>query len=388
MPSKEEVKRICFAIGACCIRALTSFFNIFPLQKKRIMFYSFNGKYFNDNPRELYAALAEHSEDGYEFVWSFRNPEEHRRQFPDSTKLVKFRSLKHYYYMKTSKIVVYNVHEEGEVARRKRQFYIQTWHASNGYKNLKTSNKKIDRMIDHLHHKNYSYVCSGCKSMEDRRVRESMQFKGEVIRGTPRMDQIINCSQSSTREELCRELQIPDYVKLLIFAPTWKENRSDINYGLDYEVLRQCLTNKFGGEWYILVRFHPNVKAQREWDYGKYVINVTNYPEMQKLLCASDVMISDYSSCVWDFSFTYRPCFLFLPNFEEIGGNDILEIPIEKWGFPYCYSMEELKTRISEFDYEVYSTNISNHHKIMGSYEDGNATNRAVALIESILKND
>ena len=384
--NKNELKKVFRFAGVYAIRFFSGIFDIFPIKKKRILFYSFNGKSFSCNPREVFSYLYDHNRKDYEFIWSFRNPEDHTDELNDDVKVVRFRSLKHYYYMKTSRVVVYNVHEEGEVARRKGQKYIQTWHASNGYKNLKPADNLLDQKINRLHHKNYSYVCSGCESMTERRVRDKFLFKGRIIKGTPRMDRIINCSQSDARREICQELQIPDNAKLVLFAPTWREDRSVSNYGLEYDKLRQYLTDKFGGDWYVLVRFHPNVKQDKQWNYGEFVVNVTDYADMQKLMCASDIMISDYSSCVWDFSFTGRPCFLFLYNFEELGGNKILEIPIEEWGFPYCFTMEELKDRINDFVSSTYAARIEKHHELMGSYEDGHATERVAKLIESIVK--
>ncbi len=378
----KSVKDWAMYYGVLALRNVLNVMNVLPIKKNRIVFYSFNGKNCGCNPYYICSALAERDGGKYEMIWGLKDPENLGDTVPAGCKVVKFRSPKWYYYIKTARVVVLNVQEEGEVARRKGQLFMQTWHASNGYKKVSYPKNALEKKKMKLSHKNYSLVFAGCKSMEERRVRNSMGFSGKVIPGTPRMDVLVNHDRPDYRKKVLDTYGLPEDAKILLYAPTWKKDRSDSEYGLDYDAVKSALEKKFGGNWTLLVRFHPNMKVSGDFE-NEYIRNATDYPDMQELLYSCDVMISDYSSCVWDYSFTGRPCFLFCNDFEENGGNESFEIPLQEWGFPFCQSMDELLESIASFDPESYRKSVKAHHKQMGSYEDGKATERACRIIES-----
>ncbi len=366
--------------GTLLLRGISNILNVFPIRKNRILFYSFNGKKYACNPYYISEYLEKHYGENLEMIWSFKNPDEFANCVPSSCKIVKFRSLKHYFYAKTSNVIIYNVQEQGELSKRKGQLFVQTWHASNGYKNISHPKDALDQKRLALMHKNYSIVLSGCESMSQRRVRTSMHFKGEIIHGTPRMDVLINQERPELMAKVRAYFGIDDDAKTVLYAPTWKKDRSDSDYGLDYERLKESLESRFGGSWIILVRFHPNMKVSDAFE-NEYIKNATNYPDIQELMYVADAMISDYSSCIWDYSFLDRPGFLFCTDFEENGGNQHFEVPIEEWGFPVCFSMDELTEAIEHFDDELNKQRIMKNHKTMGSYEDGCATERICSRI-------
>ncbi len=367
------------------MRGLLNVLNIFPIRKNRILFYSFNGKRYACNPLYISEYLSQNNADELDMIWAFKEPDKLKGSVSANCRTVRFRSLKYYYYAKTSHVIVYNVQEQGELSKRKGQLFVQTWHASNGYKKISHAKDTLDKKRLALMHKNYSLVLSGCESMTERRVRTSMNFSGEVIHGTPRMDILINQDRPELKLNVQEYFRIRDDVRIMLYAPTWKKNRSDSDYGLDYEKLKSTLEDKFGGSWIILVRFHPNMQVSDDFE-NEYVRNATNYPDIQELMYASDAMISDYSSCIWDYSFLERPGFLFCTDFEENGGNSTFEVPIEQWGFPVCLTMEELIREIQSFSDDKNRKRIRDNHIAMGSYEDGKATERICNRIMSCIK--
>ncbi len=369
---------------ALTMRFILCILNIFPIKKNRILFYSFNGKQFSCNPYEITKYLTENDDNNYEIIWAFKQPEKFVEIIPKSVRAVKFRSLKYYYLVKTSKVVVYNVHEFGEIGKRRKQVFIQTWHASNGFKSMQTSRNLIEKIRFSLYHKNYSYVLSGCKSMTERRVYNTMNYHGEVIKGTPRMDVLFKHDCSDIKDRVYKTMNISDNTKILLYAPTWRENREQCDYGLDYEMLYNALISKFGGNWIIAVRFHPNVKNVVLPDLP-FITNASSYPNMQDLLYTSAILISDYSSSIWDYSYLKRPCFLYCNDYAEYGGDEKFEIPIRNWHFPLCLNMNELVFAIENFDYDNNCEEIRKFHNEMESYEDGKATERVCSLIKNII---
>ena len=124
------------------------------------------------------------------------------------------------------------------------------------------------------------------------------------------------------------------------------------------------------------MRSHPHLakdifaKANRH----NRVIDVSSYVDMQELLAASDVLITDYSSSMWDFSFTGRPCFIYANDLSSYKMERNFHTPIDEWPFPLAERNEELKSNILNFDQHDYECKVRQHHEELGSYENGNAS--------------
>lgn len=375
---KKLIKVYIQFIGTVILRNLLKCFHVFPLKKNRVLFYSFNGKQYSCNPKRITEELLNKNSD-IEIIWAFKEPRKFENKLDRKIKKVKFRSLSYYYYAKTSRVIVQNVQGFGELSRRKGQDVIQTWHASNGYKQQGKCSG-INRKLEILYHKDYSYVLSGSNSMTERRVRGTMGFNGPVIQGTPRMDSIINQDDNSIRDRVYEYFGLDKNTKILLYAPTWRKDRNDNNYGMDYEKVYDVIKKRFGGNWAILIRLHPNVYVPPKLEYP-FIYNATAYPDMQDLLYTVDILISDYSSCIWDYSFTYRPCFLYCNDIQKYGKDRDFDIPINKWRFPVCKNMNELVMAIENYDRDSFKKQMELHHCEMGNLEDGNATERACNLI-------
>lgn len=365
------------------LRIFLNIFNVFSIKQNRILFYSFNGKQYSCNPRQISEYLSNIYPNKFEIIWAFKNPYKMVPFLPNNIKLIKYRSLKYYYYAKTAKIIVQNVQGFGELSRRKGQDIIQTWHASNGYKQ-QGNYTGIRRKLELLYHRDYTYVLSGSESMTLRRIRNTMGFTGTVLAGTPRMDVIINRQHPELTKKIHDYFQINDNIKILLYAPTWRNDRNTNNYGLDYSIVKNSLEARFGGTWVIAVRLHPNVYNDLLIKLP-YVYNATKYPDMQELLYVVDGLISDYSSCIWDYSFRYKPCFLYCEDLETYGNERNFDIPIERWHFPISTTPKELEQQILSFDNEKFKSEMDAHHKEMGSLEDGKATSRVCDLINDLI---
>ena len=112
------------------------------------------------------------------------------------------------------------------------------------------------------------------------------------------------------------------------------------------------------------------------------LINGSNYEDMQDLLIAADALITDYSSSIWDYSFLYKPCFLFCPDLNYYIENRGFIIDIHEWGFPVCESNESLMKQIDEFDLESFKRNMDKHHNMLQSYETGKASENIAKYLE------
>ena len=148
------------------------------------------------------------------------------------------------------------------------------------------------------------------------------------------------------------------------------------------------LSQRFGGEWRILLRLHPHLRGLSEGFLNKEkegkIIDVTNYDDILELLCVSDVVVSDYSALIFDFAVTNRPCFLYVPDLDRYTSNDRkLYFDINKLPFPRCGNNTELKNSIIEFDEENYAKNLHFFNETIGTYETGHACENVMREIES-----
>lgn len=152
---------------------------------------------------------------------------------------------------------------------------------------------------------------------------------------------------------------------------------------LDFDRLKKAVADKYHRNAKVLVRYHYSIK--QSLPNGSYDCDVFDYPDMQELLCASDMLVTDYSSSMWDYSFLYRPCILFAPDIEYYTQNRGFYTKPESWGFPICKSNEELVSAISRFDIEKFICAVKKHHDNLGSYENGDASDNIVQIIEKQL---
>ena len=170
-------------------------------------------------------------------------------------------------------------------------------------------------------------------------------------------------------------LKIAEDAFVVLYAPTWSTNKDKLEK-LNPSLISMAFEKKFKKKCVILFRAHPNDKSNSD-----RMIDVSDYDDMQELLCISDALITDYSSSIWDFSFTYRPCFLFAVDAEWYTSNRGFCMPIDTWGFPVAKSNLELVKNIDSYSQSEFVEAMKQHHKVLESYEDGKASERVAKIV-------
>ena len=120
-----------------------------------------------------------------------------------------------------------------------------------------------------------------------------------------------------------------------------------------------------------LLRAHRYHDSAYQTD--KKVLDVTDYPDMQELLCAADLLITDYSSCMWDFALRRKPCLLYVPDLDQYDGDRGFFTPIRDWPGLICRTADELCETAAKLDEEVCAQKAEEHLAKLGSYETGTA---------------
>ena len=103
------------------------------------------------------------------------------------------------------------------------------------------------------------------------------------------------------------------------------------------------------------------------------VIDATSYPEMQDLILASDVFLSDYSSGIFDAALREIPCFTYATDFDEYKKDRGVYYEMDELPFPYAKNNEELINHILNYDHDAYINKWKQFAKRTGLFETGHA---------------
>lgn len=218
--------------------------------------------------------------------------------------------------------------------------------------------------------------------------------------GSARTD--ILFAEESLSTKIKETLNISIEEKCLLYAPTFRTSSSvdgegnrniDAFYSkhveIDYEFLKNNLEKKFGGKWKILLRLHPVLaKMNKNQQLPECVVDCSDYSDSQELISISDIVITDYSSIMFEPAYVLKPVFLFATDLESyLRDERKLLIDYKKLPFPIATNNEELSNEIQVFNYDKYQKDVMFFFKQYGISEDGHSSERTALFIDDIVKN-
>ena len=331
------------------------------------------------------------------YVWCLNNNSIELSEYKDVI-IVKRETFLWFYHILTAKVIITNRYLRGFLPYRKNQIIINTWHGGGAYKIVGVSNnsdisnrywsKKTLKNIFPFANKNTRYFISSCEVFSHVMVNSYCVSKEKFLSiGMPRND-IFFVNNNDIIISLKIKLGIPLDHGIVLYSPTYRgyDRLSEYNsvMALDIINLKNALKERFKNEFVCLYRYHYLFQKKIQLDD---TINVSSYNDMQELLLISDVLITDYSSSIWDFSLTLKPCFLFAPDLDLYLSHDRgFYTPIEQWPFPLAKTNEELCKNIANFNQEEYYARVKKHHEVLGSYEQGTATSQMTKLLQKIFE--
>lgn len=308
-----------------------------PIDPNLIVFEAFQGKHYTCSPKALYEEmLQDPAYAGYRFIWSFVNCRKHKYLTRNKRlTLVKRGSQKYYEAMATAKYRITNSTNPATVPVRKGQIYIQTWHGTP----LKRLGLDIERdgnaaqslkEIHDLYRKEarqFTYLLSPSAYTTEKLstafgLTKEEQQKKIVELGYPRNVALFT-STPETVAELREFYKIPEGKKVILYAPTFREADYKYGKGFTYQIMLDVerLRERFGDRAVVIMRTHYLANAQ--FDYEKYegfLIKATGVADINRLYLVSDLLITDYSSVMFDFSILRRPMIFYMYDEEQYRG--------------------------------------------------------------------
>lgn len=367
------------------------FFNILPLKNNKIVICNYYGKGYGDNAKYIVEEIVRQNLK-YDIVWLLRKDLIGKKEFPKHVRVVKYNSIRGLYELATAKIWIDNCRKTFYPPKRKRQFYIQTWHGGIALKRIEMDVKdklsknyirfaKKDSKMANLFISNSKF----CTDM----YRRAFLYNGEVLEcGSPRVDVLVNKNYSITRN-IKKYFNIEQEAKILIYAPTFRKDFNIDCYDIDFIELLRVLESKYNSKWYIFMRLHPNMpftlKIAGNYDNNK-IIDVTDYDDLYELLLSSDILITDYSSIMFEFSLLRRPVFLYASDIEMYKQDRDFYFDIANLPYPLAENNQELFYNIRNFNEEIYLKNLDKFMERLNICENGYASEKVVERIKNIIE--
>lgn len=386
-------------------KSFRRFYNwLLPVKKNTVFFASFSGSY-SDNPKYISTKLHElYPEVKIIWVSSYKNI----KHFPSYVETVLPNSKEFDRWLYRANVLIdhgsgfrYHYGSSCYIKRfilpvkKKRQYNFSTWHGTP----LKTIGKDIvdsDNVYSYYYKHTLSSsdcILAGNQFTKDKIVGALYGKKSVPCKmyGTPRNDIFFN--KSIDIKSVKEKLKLPLDKKIIIYAPTFRDN--DINNSgisqmqqINFEQLFKSLSNRFGGDWVFVFRVHSVVSQEINTEeltrkHGCKFINGNIGDDMMEYLVCSDVLLTDYSSSMFDFALTKRPCFLYCQDLDNYKNNVRgFYFSIDKLPFPISSNSENLCDSIVNFDSEIYECKVNSFLKEIGNIEDGHASERVVQDIK------
>jgi CDP-glycerol glycerophosphotransferase len=337
-----------------------------------VFFESFYGRNASDNPLAIDRELARRAPDVTRY-WSVVDLSV---QVPEGAIPVVDGSPDWWRARGSSRLLVVNDWLRRTFSRRRGQVVVQTWHGT-PLKRLALHRPGFDlrRMAAVLKESRRWNVLLAQNPYAAGILGKAYAFLSRPIwvEGYPRNDILVAGDDGATRAAL----GIRPGERVLLYAPTWRDDRNEIVDFIDPAVLAAATDSV------VLVRGHSRTLLAGRDAEGPRVLDVTGFPDTARLLLAADALITDYSSVMFDFSVTGKPMFFLVPDIAHYRG--------ELRGFyfdlvshapgPVVHTQDELVAALRDGDPAEYAAKYAQWRDKFNPRDDGHAAERVVNRI-------
>lgn len=278
----------------------------------RFVYNSFEGRY-SDSPRALYEALRARS-GGHVHLW-LADPAHAAGFAAAGVPTAEYATGEGLAAVANADVLIANTHTDLVWTKRPDALYLQTWHG--------TPLKRIHwdvlwappGRLERLQHDvdRWDYLVSPNRASTPL-LRGAFRYEGEVLEtGYPRNDVLSAPDRDAIRAAARAELEIPEDHTVVLYAPTWRdaevfgpdERPLTTEFRLPFDV--DAFTQQLGDDHVLLLRLHYMLTSRFRAAEHPAVRDVSFYADISRLYLAADVLVTDYSSAMFDFAITGRP---------------------------------------------------------------------------------
>ncbi len=352
-------------------------FRLFPVNEKKLLFESAHNK-ADGNPLALYLYIKKNNINNFKCIWLVSK--ETDISDLDKKDVRYYRTIKGLFHQATAKYWLKSQSTSSIIKKRKNQIYLQLEHSNGVFKKCGYDVTGIHPGYPASFTREWDYFVASDKRLLAE-IRSSTGYEGKgVVTGVARTDIIVNRSEE-LKEELLKKINIQkNNRKIVMYAPTFREkDLTDWTNELpvkEFGKMKDCL---------FLIRLHPQAKGiNPKIKLPDNVIDLSRYNDTQDILLVSDLLISDYSTIVWDFTLMHRPTIFYMYDLEEyIKERNGFDIDIDKeLPGPMCKTPEELIQLIKDESwYSKYNERIEHANKEFNYLNDGHVCERLTKMI-------
>lgn len=276
------------------------------------LFVSNIGKGYSGSPRAIYEYMQkEERYQDIQCVWAFNAPENFQKY---GLHTVKFDTMQYFMLSLKAKYWITDVNIERSLRyKKKRTKFLNTWHGV-ALKYIGNDDPASGRY-------DYSYLDFLCVSGEhDKRVYTSALKAPEhcfLPCGMPRNDRLYHSSEEE-RKAIRQKLGIAEHQTAILYAPTWRDS---VNKGKSYDLAVPMNLKKWEerlkGKYVLLFRAHDRTTKVMNVQFNDFVRDYSNYEDINDLYIAADILITDYSSVIFDYSILKKPIFCFAYDYDD-----------------------------------------------------------------------
>ena len=342
-----------------------------PVDDKMVIFEAFFAKKYACSPKAIYEyMLSDPKYKDFKFVWVFRDtddPEIKKIFKGKKTILLRYKTKKYYRFYARAKYWVTNARVPDCIVKKPEQVYIQCWHGTPLKKlgwdievkgnNALSSNKEVRRQYNHDASR-YTYMLSPSRFCTEKLTSAfNLKALGKedimVEEGYPRNDELFTFDDNKVTA-IKEELGIPLDKKVILYAPTWRDNQHTLGVGYTFDIgidLKK-MRERYGDEYVILMRMHYLIASQMNLrGVSDFAIDVSNYNNVNDLYIISDILITDYSSVFFDYANLKRPILFYMYDLDTYQNNTRdFYISLDELPGPIIKEEAELSDAIGSID--------------------------------------
>ncbi len=282
-----------------------------------VLLSSMSGDQFSGSPKVLFDAMQKDPRFAeFHYVWAFSHPDQHH---VFGTDVVKMDSFAYFRAALRAKIWITDVNiERGLHFKKKETVYLNTTHG--------TGPKKGGNAVSGRKDYDFSYVdivcCDGQYTHDVLLESYNAKEKNLLWCGRPREDSLFEFTEQD-RRMIRQRLGIPDDKKTILYMPTWRE-------GTQASLTPSLWEEKLGDDYMVLVRAHHFTKSKLVSPKGDFWRDVSDYPDVNELYIAADILVSDYSSAFFDYGLLKKPMVCYAYDYDEFYKNYGLYFDLRK----------------------------------------------------------
>lgn len=366
-------------------------FQQLPVQKNLVLFESFLGRGYSDNPKALYLTLQKQRPE-LQLVWIFAKE-------PNATvkaacpNWVLRNSPKYYYLMARSQYWIFNTRQPLSLKKRRETMYLQTWHG--------TPLKRLGLDMDEVHmpgtnteqyKKNFSAQAKEWNYLLSPNLyssaifKRAFDFQGLLLEtGYPRNDLLYAPDRQQQAGQIKQSLRLPPGKKVILYAPTWRDDEfvKKGQYRFNLKLDLKQMQSRLGDDYIVLLRMHYLIAEHLDLTaFDGFAYDVSAYGDIAELYLISDLLITDYSSVFFDYAHLNRPMLFFTYDLEKYASilrgfyfdfEAVVPGPLLKESDQVIDYIEDIATQSKQYE-EKYTA----FQERFCSLDDGKASQRVV----------